>query len=54
MASLKATALAAMTCTKGPPCMPGNTVLSIGRAELLFAQDHAGARPAQRLVRGGW
>ena len=26
IASLSATAFAAMTCMRGPPCMPGNTL----------------------------
>ena len=32
IASRKQTALAAMTCTSGPPCIPGNTILSMGCA----------------------
>ena len=31
-ASLNATALAAMTCSSGPPCVPGNTDLSMALA----------------------
>ena len=50
-ASRNATALAAITCISGPPCMPGNTAVSIVLGEARVAQDHAAARPAQRLVR---
>ena len=50
-ASLSATALAAITCSSGPPCMPGNTALSIAFACSRLAQDEPAARPAQRLVR---
>ena len=32
MASRKLTALAAMMCTSGPPCIPGNTTLSMAAA----------------------
>ena len=68
-ASRNATALAATTCISGPPWTPGKTDLSIACAERLFprrevgavdavgqvlaAEDHAAARPAQRLVGGG-
>ena len=52
-ASSNATALAAITCISGPPCVPGNT------SELSFLsissfgarEDQAAARTAQRLVR---
>ena len=52
LASRNATALAAITCMSGPPCRPGNTALSIAGRVLLAAEDRAGARAAQRLVRG--
>ena len=50
-ASWNATAFAAITCMSGPPCRPGNTALSIAAAYCCAAQDRAGARAAQRLVR---
>ena len=51
MASLKQTALAAMMCISGPPCTPGKSAAIEILGVLLAAQDHAAARPAQRLVR---
>ena len=50
-ASLSATALAATTCIRGPPCRKGNTALSIFAGEFFLAQDHAAARPAKDFVR---
>ena len=52
-ASPNATALAAMTCSSGPPCMPGENGLVDRLGVLLLAEDEAAARAAQRLVRGG-
>ena len=50
----RATALAAMMCISGPPCWPGKTARLIVGRELLLAEDHPAARPAERLVdRGG-
>ena len=51
-ASRNATALAAMTCSSGPPCSPGKTALSMASAMLGGGQDAAATRAAQRLVRG--
>ena len=53
MASLKQTALAAMTWTSGPPCVPGKDGFVDGGAVFFAGQDHAGARTAECLVRGG-
>ena len=52
-ASSKATALAAMTCTSGPPWRPGKTVRSRSLAKRSLHRMHAAARAAQRLVGGG-
>ena len=41
-----------MMCISGPPCTPGNTARSRSFAYCSPAEDHAGARSAQRLVRG--
>ena len=51
-ASAKATALAAMTCSSGPPCRPGNTALSMAVASSARQRMAAAARAAQRLVGG--
>ena len=51
-ASAKATALAAMMCSSGPPWRPGKTALSIFLARSDAAQDGAAPGAAQRLVRG--
>ena len=40
-----------MTCSSGPPWLPGNTDLSIALRVLCLAQDQPAARAAQRLVR---
>ena len=52
-ASLNATALAAITCSSGPPCWPGNTAVLIFLAYSVVGQDDAAARAAEGLVRGG-
>ena len=51
-ASLKATALPAMTCISGPPWTPGKTVLSIGarRASALTLGKSAGSTLGGQLV----
>ena len=49
---LEAAAFAAITWFSGPPCIPGNTARSSAVRVLLLAEDEAGARPGQRLVRG--
>ena len=48
----RATALAAITCSSGPPCWPGKTAESIFLACSSRAQDHPGAGPAEGLVGG--
>ena len=53
MASAKQTALAAMTCTSGPPCMPGKTLLSMAAPYFSLARMMPERGPAQRLVRRG-
>ena len=50
IASLSATAFAAIAFSIGPPCVIGKTALSTAFA-LLAAQDHRAARPSERL---GW
>ena len=50
-ASAKATALAAMTCSSGPPWTPGKTLRSRSFACARAAEHEAAARAAQRLVR---
>ena len=42
-----------MTCSRGPPCRPGNTALSKIRAASGPAEDSAAPRTGQRLVGGG-
>ena len=49
-ASSNATALAAMMCMSGPPCVPGKTALSIAAGEARAAEHQAATRSAQRLV----
>ena len=45
-ASPKETALAAMTCISGPPCVPGKTALSIFLAYSPLLKNHAATRAA--------
>ena len=53
-ASPKQTALPAMMCISGPPCVPGKIALFDALAHTpLLAKDHAAARTAQGLVGGG-
>jgi hypothetical protein len=54
-ASSNATALAAITCISGPPCVPGNTSELSFFVDLVVGarEDQAAARTAQRLVRRG-
>ena len=42
--------MAATACISGPPCMNGNTALSMRWRVLGLAHDHAAARAAQHLV----
>ena len=42
-----------MMCTSGPPCMPGNTTLSMAAANSCLRENHARTRAAQSLVRRG-
>ena len=53
-ASPNATAFAAMTCSSGPPWMPGKICELSVFACASRREDHAAARAAQRLVRGAW
>ena len=52
-ASLKATALAAMTCISGPALDAREDRLVHGRAQVGARERDAAARPAQGLVGGG-
>ena len=53
-ASPKHTAFAAMTCSSGPPCVPGKMAELMRLDEILVVgQDQAAAGAAQRLVGGG-
>ena len=52
-ASPSATAFAAITCIRGPPCNPGKVALSTAAGMLLAAQHETAAWPSQRLVRRG-
>ena len=51
-ASWNATAFAAITCSSGPPCRPGNIGLVDRRGVLGRRDDAAATRAAERLVRG--
>ena len=51
-AILKATALAAITCSSGPPCWPGNTAESIFFAYSSLHRITPARGPAERLVGG--
>ena len=48
----KATAFAAITCSSGPPCWPGNTAELIFFARSAVRQDDPAARAAEGLVGG--
>ena len=52
-AIFSATALAAITCSSGPPCWPGKTAESIFLAYSSLHRMIAGARAAERLVGRG-
>ena len=49
--SRKQVAFAAIVCTSGPPCIPGKTARSTACACSSRAEDEAGARAGERLVR---
>ena len=50
-ASWKATAFAAITCSSGPPCRPGNTALSMAAA---CSARHRMAPPRGPAASCGW